>query len=166
MITDLVEQDGRVVGAIGFPLDAQELIIVTARATILCAGAGGFKPAGFPICSITSDGDAMAYRAGAEITGKEFVDTHPTRAQHPDNSRPPPQLGGGPPGSEVPGGLPPGIDFPRRKYKGMRLSSSFAAHAGNTPVERGPMGPPPPRKGQGPPGPPPGGMVGGGASGM
>ena len=166
MITDLIEQGGRVVGAIGFPLDAQEVLLITAKATVLCAGAGGFKPAGFPIGSITSDGDAMAYRAGVEITGKEFVDTHPTRAQHPDNSMAPPQLGGGPPASEVPGGLPPGMDFPRRKYKGMRLSLSFEAHAGNIPVERGPMGPPPPRKGQGPPGPSPGGMVGGGASGM
>ncbi len=166
MITDLVKQDDRVVGAIGFPLDTQELIVITARATILCAGAGGFKPAGFPICSITSDGDAMAYRAGAEITGKEFVDTHPTRAQHPDNSMAPPQLGGGPPASKVPGGLPPGLKIPRRKYKGMRLSLEFEAHAANIPVERGPMGPPPPRRGHGPPGPPPGGMVGGGASGM
>ena len=43
---------------------------------ILCTGASGFKPAGWQIGSLTSDGDAMAYRIGAEITGKEWCDGH------------------------------------------------------------------------------------------
>lgn len=77
MITDLLTQNGRVIGAMGFPMEADTAIIITAKATILCTGAGTFKSYGFPISCLTFDGDAMAYRAGAEITGKEFVDTAP-----------------------------------------------------------------------------------------
>ncbi|MBA7678316.1 MAG: FAD-binding protein, partial [Calditrichaeota bacterium] len=83
MVTELLKQDGRIVGAIGFPMGSYDFYIFKARATVMCAGAGGFKPAGWPISALTSDGDAMAYRAGSEITGKEFVDPHGTRAEHP-----------------------------------------------------------------------------------
>jgi succinate dehydrogenase/fumarate reductase flavoprotein subunit len=83
MITDLIKQDGKVVGAVGFPMEGERFIVIKAKAVIDCAGAGGFKPNGFPCSSITSDGDAMAYRIGAEITGKEFVDTHDTVMKNP-----------------------------------------------------------------------------------
>jgi succinate dehydrogenase/fumarate reductase flavoprotein subunit len=61
-----------------------DLYTFIAKATILCVGACGFKPAGYPpIVQLTCDGEAMAYRAGAEILGKEFVDTHFTRIDTP-----------------------------------------------------------------------------------
>ena len=83
-ITELLKQDGRIVGAVGMPPDSYDLYTFIATATILCVGACGFKPAGYPpIVQLTADGEAMAYRAGAEILGKEFVDTHSTRMDTP-----------------------------------------------------------------------------------
>ena len=83
MITDLIVQDNKVVGAVGFPMEGNRFIVVKAKAVIMCAGAGAFKPSGFPVSSLTSDGDAMAYRVGAEISGKEFVDTHDATMKDP-----------------------------------------------------------------------------------
>jgi succinate dehydrogenase/fumarate reductase flavoprotein subunit len=68
MITDLLKQDGRVAGAIGFSLDTCEIYIFNAKATIECTGFNGLS---------RGDGDALAYRAGAEITSKEFPYTWP-----------------------------------------------------------------------------------------
>lgn len=76
MITTLLEENGVIAGAIGFQLDKEEAVVVKAKSVILCTGAGAFKPNGFQVCSLTFDGDAMAYRIGAKISGKEFVDTH------------------------------------------------------------------------------------------
>ena len=49
MATDLIEQDGRIAGAVGFPMESDELVVVRAKATVLCAGAGAFKPPGYPV---------------------------------------------------------------------------------------------------------------------
>ena len=76
MVTGLLLEDGAVTGAVGFPMDHEEVVVFRAGAVVLAAGAGGFKPLGWPIASLTSDGDAMAYRAGATIGGKEFSDPH------------------------------------------------------------------------------------------
>ncbi|MFC1892230.1 FAD-dependent oxidoreductase, partial [Thermodesulfobacteriota bacterium] len=83
MITDLLKQDNRIVGAMGIPMGKYETYIFKAKATILCTGAAAFKPQGWPVHNLTADGDAMAYRVGAAITGKEFVDTHGTNADYP-----------------------------------------------------------------------------------
>jgi len=83
MVTDLLKQDNVVVGAIGIPTDGDYLYIFKAKAIVMSAGAGGFRPPGWPISELTSDGDAMAYRAGAEITGKEFPDPHQTCGEYP-----------------------------------------------------------------------------------
>jgi succinate dehydrogenase/fumarate reductase flavoprotein subunit len=74
MVTDLLKTDGRVVGAVGIPLDSSDLYVFKAKATIISTGCAGFKPDGWPI---------MAYRAGAEIMGNEFPDTHYIRADYP-----------------------------------------------------------------------------------
>ncbi len=83
MITDLLKNDGRIVGAMGFPFEEDRVIVIKARAVIMCAGPGGFKPNGYPISSVTHDGDAMALRAGAAIGGKEFIDFHVTGNENP-----------------------------------------------------------------------------------
>ncbi|MBN2906699.1 MAG: FAD-binding protein [Rhodobacteraceae bacterium] len=84
MITDLIRQDGRIAGAAGFSLDGDGAVLtLRARAVILCTGAGGFKPNGFPVCDLTHDGSVMAYRIGARVTGKEWNDGHVTRSTHP-----------------------------------------------------------------------------------
>ena len=83
MVTHLIEHEGRIAGATGFTLDDGQLIQVSAKSVILCTGAGGFKPSGFPICDLTHDGTVMAYRIGAKVTGKEWNDGHPGQAQNP-----------------------------------------------------------------------------------
>ena len=83
MITDLLEKDGRVVGAAGFPMEKDKALVIKAKAVVLCSGSGAFKTPGFPTSSLTHDGDAMAYRIGAEISGKEFIDFHWTFWEDP-----------------------------------------------------------------------------------
>jgi succinate dehydrogenase/fumarate reductase flavoprotein subunit len=83
-VIELLKQDERIVGAIGIPLDSYDPYTFLAKTTILCVGACGLKSAAYPpIVQLTADGEAMAYRAGAEILGKEFVDTHSTRVDTP-----------------------------------------------------------------------------------
>ncbi len=76
MIVDLVKKEERVVGAVGIAVSDGSPYVFEAKAVIICAGAAGFKPSGWPISNLTADGDMMAYRIGAEITGKEFMDCH------------------------------------------------------------------------------------------
>lgn len=88
MLTRLVQDDvGRVSGAVGFSFDDSrepaKAVVFNAKAVVLATGAGSYKSPGFPIWSLTFDGDAMAYNAGAAITGKEFHDTHGTRSTYP-----------------------------------------------------------------------------------
>jgi succinate dehydrogenase/fumarate reductase flavoprotein subunit len=59
MVTDLLKEEGRIVGAVGFQIRSGEYLIFPAKATVICTGGG--------------DGEAMAYRAGAALTGKEFL---------------------------------------------------------------------------------------------
>ena len=86
MLTTLLTQDdddGRVIGALGFSIDSEEAVVILAKATIMCAGAGAFKAPGYPIQGQTCDGDAMAYRVGAVISGKEWIDFHGTSSATP-----------------------------------------------------------------------------------
>ncbi len=83
MITKFLKQDGVVAGAIGFAVESGIPHIFKAKATVLAGGNNYFKPAGFHTSSVTGDADAMAYRAGAVISGKEFPDMHFTFAKHP-----------------------------------------------------------------------------------
>jgi succinate dehydrogenase/fumarate reductase flavoprotein subunit len=148
-VIKLLKQDGRIVGAIGVPLDNYDLYTFIAKATILCVGACGYKPAGYPpIVQLTGDGEAMAYRAGAEILGKEFVDTHFTRMDTPIGI--PNMLGRN---KEVPDGLEvlvgsnlgkletnaEGNRLPDRPaeashYGYTYLGKEFEAHAGRAPL--------------------------------
>lgn len=83
MLTDLLEQDGRIVGAMGFAMETADLYIFKAKAVVMCSGCSSFKPDGWPVSELTGDGEAMAFRAGAEITGKEFNEPKSTSAIHP-----------------------------------------------------------------------------------
>jgi succinate dehydrogenase/fumarate reductase flavoprotein subunit len=77
MITNLLKEDGKIAGAVGFSLDEEKIVTIKAKSVVLCTGAGGFKPNGFPICDLTHDGTIMAYNIGAKVTGKEWNDGHP-----------------------------------------------------------------------------------------
>ena len=76
-ITHLIKENDRIAGAAGFSLDDEKIHFFKAKSVILCTGAGGFKPSGFPICDLTHDGTIMAYNIGAKVTGKEWNDGHP-----------------------------------------------------------------------------------------
>jgi succinate dehydrogenase/fumarate reductase flavoprotein subunit len=83
MITDLLTSERGVVGAIGFSSLDERLYVFKAKATIVSTGAGSFKPVGSGISCLTGDGIAMAYRAGAGVTGKEFPSKFVTLAAYP-----------------------------------------------------------------------------------
>lgn len=82
VITHLIKEDGRIAGAAGFDLEEEKIHFFNAKSVILCTGAGGFKPNGFPICDLTHDGTVMAYDIGAKVTGKEWNDGHPGKAKN------------------------------------------------------------------------------------
>jgi succinate dehydrogenase/fumarate reductase flavoprotein subunit len=75
MVTELVKQDGVVIGAVGFHTRTGDFTSFKAKATVMCTGNGTFDMAGAmgPVGFLSYDGEAMAYRAGAEISGKEFT---------------------------------------------------------------------------------------------
>jgi len=148
-VIELLKQDGRIVGAIGIPLDSYDLYIFIAKATILCVGGCGFKPDGYPpIVQLTGDGEAMAYRAGAEILGKEFVDTHSTRMDTPigipnmlgRNKDVPDDLkvllgpGRGRPEINAEGNKLPDRPAGASLYEYTYLEREFEAHAGRAPI--------------------------------
>lgn len=80
VITHLIKEHGQIAGAAGFSLDDEKVHLFNTKSVILCTGAGGFKPNGFPICDLTHDGTIMAYNIGAKVTGKEWNDGHPGQA--------------------------------------------------------------------------------------
>jgi len=82
VITHLMKEKGQISGAAGFSLDEEKVHFFKAKSMILCTGAGGFKPNGFPICDLTHDGTVMAYNIGAKVTGKEWNDGHPGQAKN------------------------------------------------------------------------------------
>ncbi len=72
MLIELLKQGGKIAGAVGFHIRGGTLYIIKAGATVIAAGTSGVKSETYPTHFWTGDGEAMAYRAGAEIAGKEF----------------------------------------------------------------------------------------------
>lgn len=83
MLTDLLKSDGAVVGALGMAMETNDLYVFKAKAVALCSGCSSFKPDGWPVSELTGDGEAMAFRAGAEIGGKEFTEIKSANANSP-----------------------------------------------------------------------------------
>lgn len=148
MITDLLQDaSGRVNGAVGFGYDDSagpvRLHRFSARAVISCMGAGAYKSPGFPNWGQTFDGDALAFRSGAWITGKEFHDTHPTLSNHPAAS-----YDGWRWAQSVKGAYIM-VGPPDRLNGGLTLNGALRAHEGKLLREPGggPGGEPPPPSG-------------------
>ena len=74
MITDLLKQDNRVIGAVGFNYKNGQFISISSKAIILATGGLGqiYQNTSMPI-SATGDGYAMAFRIGAELIDMEFT---------------------------------------------------------------------------------------------
>ena len=72
MITDLLKDSGRICGAAGFDARNGSFYVIRAKATVVATGSGAFKVPGWTDSYWTADGDAMCYRSGAAMVGKEF----------------------------------------------------------------------------------------------
>lgn len=72
MITDLLEQEGRVTGAVGFHTRTGDFYLIEAKATVISNGGLGFKSAAYGRFFNTGDAVTMGYRAGAILTSMEF----------------------------------------------------------------------------------------------
>jgi succinate dehydrogenase/fumarate reductase flavoprotein subunit len=78
MILELLKDGDRVVGAVGLNMNTGELLVIKARAVILATG--GWQRAWSltsAVYELTGDGQAMAYRAGAEMIDMEMIQTTP-----------------------------------------------------------------------------------------
>jgi succinate dehydrogenase/fumarate reductase flavoprotein subunit len=73
MFCELLKKDGKIVGAIGFHTTTGDLYIFQSKAIVICTGGSSLKIGNQPSYYWSGDGPAMAYRAGAEITGQEFI---------------------------------------------------------------------------------------------
>src|SRR6187402_1169443 len=85
---ELLKDGARVVGAFGYDRERGRFRAFKAKAVVLATGGIG---RGFKITSnsweYTGDGQAMAYRAGAELLDMEFVQFHPTGMVWPPSVR-------------------------------------------------------------------------------
>ena len=72
MVVELLKQGGAVVGAVGFHVRGGGMVVIQAGAVVIATGTLSFKHDTSPTYFWTGDGEAMAYRAGAEISGREF----------------------------------------------------------------------------------------------
>lgn len=73
------DENGRVAGALGYWRDNGRFVLFRANAIVLATGGAGKA---WKVTSnsweYTGDGHALAYEAGAELIGMEFVQFHPT----------------------------------------------------------------------------------------
>jgi succinate dehydrogenase / fumarate reductase flavoprotein subunit len=85
---DLLKDGARVIGAFGYDRERGRFRAYKGKAVVLATGGIG---RGFKITSnsweYTGDGQAMAYRAGAELLDMEFVQFHPTGMVWPPSVR-------------------------------------------------------------------------------
>lgn len=70
-VVELVQQDNRVVGVIGFDIVSGHFHIFKSKATVLANGSCGYKVRRFWVAG-TGDGIAAAYRAGADMRNAEY----------------------------------------------------------------------------------------------
>lgn len=78
MVLDLLTADGAVIGALGLDLRSGAFVPLLSKTTIIATGGGMMI---YPIQTapeeLTGDGQAIAYRAGAELIDMEMVQFHP-----------------------------------------------------------------------------------------
>jgi succinate dehydrogenase/fumarate reductase flavoprotein subunit len=83
VITDLVKQDGRVAGAIGFPVTGLDFYVFQAKAVVVSTGGWELKAPGSDNHNMTGDGQAVSFRAGADLSGKSTFYAQAAYAAYP-----------------------------------------------------------------------------------
>ena len=78
MMTDVIVEEGRVQGVMGFHVPSGKIVTIHAKAVILATGGGCIRSAGYPVGGNSFDGEYIAYQLGLPIAGKEFEDFHST----------------------------------------------------------------------------------------
>jgi len=73
MITDLLQQDGHITGAVGFQVRTGQFYVFQARAIVIACGRGGWK-CSYGKNTSTGEGLLLAYKAGAELCNMEFAE--------------------------------------------------------------------------------------------
>lgn len=83
----IMDDEGRVAGAILVDLETNELIVVQAKATVLATGGiGRLHIQGFPTTNhygATADGLVLAYRVGCPLVDIDTMQYHPTCVAYP-----------------------------------------------------------------------------------
>jgi len=88
MVVDLLTREGRVIGAVALDLKSGEIILIKAKAVVLCTG--GWQQSYYfnsAAADLTGDGQAMAFRAGAQMIGMEMVQYIPMTMLWPPMAR-------------------------------------------------------------------------------
>jgi fumarate reductase (CoM/CoB) subunit A len=74
MVVDLLRQEGAVCGVAALEIDRETLLIIQAKSVVIATGgAGNLFSLTTNLSGITSDGCALAYEAGAQVSDMEFV---------------------------------------------------------------------------------------------
>ena len=84
----IMDDNGRVAGAILYDFDTEEFVVVRAKAVILATGGlGRLHIQGFTTTNhygATADGIVIAYRAGAKLRDMDSIQYHPTTTVYPE----------------------------------------------------------------------------------
>lgn len=83
MLADIITENGNVVGATVFDLENKEIINVCAKAVVVATGGIHIATDSTYDITMTGDGYAAAYRAGAELKDMEFIQYEPCRGVYP-----------------------------------------------------------------------------------
>ncbi|MFB6231146.1 MAG: L-aspartate oxidase [Salinibacter sp.] len=85
-ITDLVEEGGRIVGAVGFDMDGGQPVAFDASAVVIAAGGHTslYRRSSSRPDENTGDAQALAFNAGVPLRDMEFVQFHPTGKVTPE----------------------------------------------------------------------------------
>ncbi len=73
MVTELLQQDGHITGAVGFHVQTGQFYSFAAKAVVIACGRGGWK-CSYGKNTSTGEGLLLAYQAGAELCNMEFAE--------------------------------------------------------------------------------------------
>jgi succinate dehydrogenase / fumarate reductase flavoprotein subunit len=85
-ITDLLTEDGRTVGAVGFDMESGRPVAFDAEAVVIAAGGHTslYRRSSSRPDENTGDAQALAFQAGVPLRDMEFVQFHPTGKVKPE----------------------------------------------------------------------------------